>query len=79
MNEFEKQLKENIIKRIAKARKNGITAMSLDCLMQNIETPSQFLKGAPKGPNAPYYYKQLFREVCLSNSDISLFIIPSEI
>jgi hypothetical protein len=70
---FRSQLIANIRACIAAARKDGTTAMSVDCLKQNTATPSRMLPGAPVGANAPWAYTQLFREVVDAMSDIRAF------
>lgn len=63
MTPFEKQLAKNIRAAIRKFKREGVVSASLSCLEANTVSPSCCLEGAPSGPNAGYYYSQIFESV----------------
>jgi hypothetical protein len=69
---FATQLRANIRAYIARAKREGVVAMSVENLRQCVKTPND-LPGAPKGAFAPFYYAQLFREICEGERDIKAF------
>ena len=70
-SDFERELEKSIKKEIAKSKRDGMTSMSLDNLMQMVRPPSSSLAGAPKGTNARYYYKEMFRDIAKSQRFVS--------
>ncbi len=75
---FTAALVANIHVRIARLRRDGTVSMSIANLLQVTPTPQSNLQGAPRGTNAAYYYKQLFREVCVSDPRIASFVRDCE-
>jgi len=61
--EFRTELEKRIREAVAMHRKDGCTRMSLDNLMQTTRPAPAFLAGAPRGTNAQYYYREMFRQV----------------
>jgi len=76
-NPLKSPFKTELTKRIAECiranRADGTTAMSLDCLFQNVRPPSPGLAGAPLGTNARYYYRQMFNEVVAASPAFKRF------
>ena len=60
---FEKAIEKAIEKEIKEAKRSWSPPMSLDNLMHVVRPPSSSLEGAPKGTNARYYYKEMFRDI----------------
>lgn len=71
MTTFAIQLRANIRAYIARARRQGTTAMSIDNLCQCVPTPSPYIDGAPRDQ---FHYKALFSEVAANERDIARFI-----
>jgi len=71
---FESALRKAIADAIKKEKRDGTVSMSMDNLMQIVRPPSSSLDGAPRGTNARYFYKQLFRE--LVEKEFQAFINP---
>lgn len=71
---FKAELEKNILKLIRDLKREGTTGMGLGNLRQCTPSP-RVLDGAPRGTNAPYYYAEIFKEVCESNPTIKKFII----
>ena len=59
---FRQQLSANIQATVSRWLADGTVGASVPCLLQGVRTPPSHLDGAPRGTNAPYYYRQLFRE-----------------
>lgn len=70
---FRLQLERNISDTIKTLRKEGTTAMGLDCLRANTPTPSYFSEGAPKGTNCQWVYAQMFEETVKQNPAFARF------
>lgn len=60
---FEKALEKAIASKIKELKQDGTVSMGMDNMMQVVRPPSPSLEGAPRGTNARYYYKQMFRDV----------------
>lgn len=62
MTPFQTQLQANLRAKVQEWLADGAVGASVPCLLQCVRTPPRHLAGAPNGPNAPYYYRQIFRE-----------------
>ncbi len=60
---FERALEKAIASKIKELKRDGTLSMGLDNMMQVVRPPSSSLKGAPRGTNARYYYKEMFRDI----------------
>lgn len=59
---FKAELRRRINDMIDECRNEGTVAMSTECLMQCVMSPHH-CEGAPRGTNARYYYREMFREM----------------
>lgn len=69
--DFKKQLEQNVLATIKRARKDGTTGQSIGNLLQCTQSPPSSLPGAPQGTNAQWAYQELFKEVCKANRTIA--------
>ena len=64
---FTRALREAMECSKMRAKRDGVTSMSIDNWMA-ITRPPSVIAGALRGTNAPYYYKQLFCELAAGDS-----------
>jgi hypothetical protein len=62
-SEFRLALEANIKNVIRVERAHGTVGMSSENLYRVVPPPSSTLKGAPRGTNEVYYYREMFNEV----------------
>jgi hypothetical protein len=62
-SEFRLALEANIKAAVKSARADGTVGMAVENLRMVTKSPSPYLKGAPLGANARYYYATIFNEV----------------
>jgi hypothetical protein len=62
---FVKQLESNIRSEVAASKRRGIIGMSVNNLRAVVHSPSPDIIGAPRGPNARYYYVEAFNATAL--------------
>jgi hypothetical protein len=72
---FTRQLAANIAQAIQAAKAEGVTKASLANLIQITRTPSPALEGAPAGTNAPYFYREAFKETAQTIPAARAFIL----
>lgn len=58
MDEFKQNLTKAIESYIRRAKRDGTTGMSIDCLKQCVRAPY----GGPTGTNARYIYNEIFAD-----------------
>jgi hypothetical protein len=73
-NLFRAELEQNILAKIKQLKKEQTTGMSVENLIQVTPTPKA-TQGAIYGTNAPYYYREMFREIAQANPTIRNFTI----
>jgi hypothetical protein len=71
--QFATELENEMLETVRRARLDGTTSMSVDCLRQCVLPPSFSIDGAPRGTNCRYYYAQLFREIIRLSPPLSSF------
>ena len=72
---FTRQLAANIAQAIQAAKAEGVTSATLANLIQITRTPSPHLNGAPAGTNAPYFYRETFKETAQDIPAARAFLI----
>ena len=60
---FAQALQKAMVDSKRQAHLNGVVSLSLENWQQITQPPSSYLDGAPRGTNAAYYYRQMFREL----------------
>lgn len=62
IEQFREEIKANIKSAVSKAKKDGITSMSIECLMQNTRTPKLCVPAM-----TPSIYREVFESVALQS------------